>query len=213
MIRSNFYKSLDSKLQEYFKMLHLKCKRAGFKLVPRPGEQVRYPAVGAHHLVEGFFDCTDKILSFGTKNFTNDYTTKLGTVLHEESHLDQYYETDLFNDIDFSEDVYTLKAKKLPKKIRGYLDKCIQLEVDCEIRTLFKLLNFREYIDIPTYVTGANRLLGILHLRREYPLYSYREIETVIDESNLNCSPHLLLTNINDLLSYFDPICKILEKK
>jgi hypothetical protein len=151
----------------------------------------------------GMFD--EKQITVATKNELNFW---LGILVHESCHMDQHIEgSKLWKEIDpyltavdswISDPTYKIRGKDLAFK------RVIELELDCEKRSLRKIKKYGLPIDAGKYIQGANSYLfayGITKKRRVWFQNPYKQ-------------PHIyekMPKRLFSLDEYTDPKHKLLD--
>lgn len=135
---------------DFIKHIDNDCKKNGFKLELI---NLRYLDTGDGAPCSGYFSEEDKKICVAVK--TNDF---VGTLAHEYSHLRQYIEDEqLYNfyGISYSKVFEWLEGKRI-KSLDFHLNNCLNLELDCEMRTVELIKKFDLEIDIKDYIQRAN---------------------------------------------------------
>lgn len=124
----------------------------------------------------GYFDETSLVVATKKKN-TEDW---LDILIHESSHLDQFVEKSPLWVKDENA-LYIvegwIRGKKFSKKrlIEGFLNS-LNLEIDCEKRTVKKIKKYKLPIDTDLYIQKANAYLygyGISYKKKVWPKTPY----------------------------------------
>ena len=150
-------------LDRFRKDLRDKCKKHGItlKLVDTP--TIAY-VENEEIQVSGYFDSENKILAVACGK---DIVEWLEILIHESCHLDQYVEeselwfANDYNGIDASTilDLWLAKIVELkPKMLNEITKKIIDLERDCDMRSIDKIREYgmNDIIDIDLYTRKSN---------------------------------------------------------
>jgi len=153
----------SKELVKFKKELAKKCKLHKIKL-----KLTHTPTIDCGTMpeiqVSGYFDPTLKELAVATDKDFNEWVEIL---IHESCHLDQYVEGIVLwkNTEQYGVDVYSLldlwlnKIIELkPKVLNNVIKTIIDLERDCDIRTVAKIKEYGldKYIDIDRYIQKSN---------------------------------------------------------
>lgn len=136
--------------------LRLKCKETGIKLNLVNSKKVILDKKNKMYSA-GYFDNENRVLAVATKR--PDY---LQTIVHESCHLDQWVEgckawTGEINGWMVEE---WLTGKEFDKrKIKRAINKTISLELDCERRSIKKIIKYNLPIGETVYIQKANAYL------------------------------------------------------
>lgn len=136
-----------------------KATRFGIRVILKNQPLVFAP--GENEGCSGFFDPENKILAVATKKKKEDW---LGVLIHESCHLDQWvHDRYLWDKLSIGYNIFfkwLLDGKEVEMKV---LERCVQdiieLEKDCEIRSIKKIQKYGINIDVERYRRLANAYL------------------------------------------------------
>lgn len=159
------------------------CKKHGIKFYASKGKYVR---ISGNIKAGGYFDSENKILAYATKN-----PNALNLLVHESCHLDQFIEDEKwFKSFDCITIIDEwLDGKEVSKRVlNNAVNKAIELELDCEKRSVEKIKKYGLDIDVKEYIRKANTYLFfyryLLETRRwSVPERSPYRIEDVYNQS------------------------------
>jgi len=129
--------------------------------------------------VEGYLEGDGKLLSVACGSLQPLYAW-IGVLCHESCHLDQFLQNKpLWNKMDYYNsdalnmfDDWIAGKKYKPRTISSCVSKIQQIELDCEERTVEKILCYDLPIDLNYYIPSANAYImlyrAVSHLRRWY---------------------------------------------
>lgn len=141
------------------------------KLVNAPG--VKY--VGSDFMVNGYFDDISRTLAC---SLGKDISQWLPVLLHEGSHMDQFLEQvpAWTNNVGLDKTDEWLNGKEIdPSIISKEIETSIQVELDCEKRTVEKIkkYNLQDIIDVKEYIQKSNAyILFYLWMKKNRKWYT-----------------------------------------
>jgi len=166
---------------------HLKkeCKKNGVKLTMSNSTSVDANGVK----ICGYFDPVERELAIAINQPEANW---ISTAVHESCHMDQWKENTTiwkacqFNNFDASEmlDMWLAKRVELTsKQRRAYIRSTMELELDCEIRTVAKIRKFDLRVDEEEYTKGAIAYIWsykvVENTRRWWTIVPYKVKEIV----------------------------------
>lgn len=155
--RKIFHKFPDE-VKDYFKQVDEKCKTHGITFKISSGGSVNFGGCRSG----GYFCEKSKTLAIAS-NVRLKWV--LGALLHEESHLDQWADSNSVwyeSKMDYSFLMFFgwLGGYFNIKNPETYAKKIIKLEADCEKRTIKKIKDrWQKYISVDDYARSANAYL------------------------------------------------------
>lgn len=142
------------RVEEFLEHERQRAKDLGVFVYWSKGEYVRCDGLETC----GYFCERPARLAVATGNPMSEW---LPIFVHESCHMDQWLEkVPIWKDVNtanFHMENWLLKVKEYkPEKMYEYLKTIIELEVDCEKRTVQKIKDWNLPIDIDKYIRGAN---------------------------------------------------------
>lgn len=130
------------------------CKKHGIKFYASRGSYVR---ISGNIKAGGYFDADNKVLAYAAKN-----PNALNLLVHESCHLDQFIEDKKwfksFDGITVIDE--WLEGKDVSRRVLvNAVNKAIELELDCERRSVAKIKKYGLDIDVKEYIRKANTYL------------------------------------------------------
>jgi hypothetical protein len=105
-----------------------------------------------------------------------NYESTWGVFLHESCHIDQildksplWFNDDIDTEIDYIDELCIRKNIKKSKKVERYFKGMLELEIDCEIRSLEKLKKYNLNINKKEYIKRGN-----VYLKSYYSFYTLK---------------------------------------
>lgn len=183
--------------EEFLELLQIECELKGVQLLLSDTEQIPYIDT-SDMMVSGYFLDSPPTLACAIGKPMNEW---IEILVHESCHMDQWsedsrlWESQTINEI--SSDVIMdewLTGKEYTKKMYTFAVRTMQdLEIDCEKRSIDKIIKLDLPIDVKRYIQKANSYLYfysiILSTKQWYdiPPYTITEI--------LDVMPDVFLTN------------------
>jgi hypothetical protein len=199
-------RSLDKNTTWFIGDLVKKCHQKGVTLHLKASERVNVGRIKCN----GSFD-EDKI-EVATKN---KFEFWLGILVHESCHMDQWAnKTRIWKEIDpylRAVDKWLNSKDHKLKSVKKAFSKVIELELDCEKRSIKKIEKYKLPIDKEEYIKGANAyLLSYTFARKNRKWYKYPyknpRIRRAMPTKLLNMKDFNNLDH--PLLQYYTPIKK-----
>lgn len=190
-----YSKKDKTKVNKFISFVKKECKKNGIKIILSKKKDLLVNDVKC----SGYFSATDKELAVATGKPFKDW---LEVFIHEYAHSVQYA-TDskvwLSNDINGYEasellDIWLNKTIDLsPIQLKKYTEVVMDVELDCEKRSVSLIKKFDLPIDIDLYIKKANSYVLSYHVVkkmrkwRKVPPYSVQEIvDAMPNHFNLN---------------------------
>lgn len=151
---------MDRRVKIFIDDLRVKCKENNVKLVLSKGETVRDDNL--EYL--GYFGEEEEgsyVLACALGDKTS---THISALVHESCHMDQWLEGSELWDNSHSWEVFEhWLAGERVSNIKKHLQNIRDLELDCEKRTVKKILSYDLPIDAETYTRKANAYIQFLN--------------------------------------------------
>ncbi len=165
----------------FIKYVKQECKKHGVILKIGSGKEINY---GSGFRVAGYFTNDPPLLACASNN--NSF---LSILVHESCHMDQYLENDKLwvesckkEDDDLFDGWITNEQYPLFKVFRS-IDRIQQIELDCEKRSVKKIIKFNLPINIQHYIKDANSYLFLytfMKEKRKWPSISPGRVKEII---------------------------------
>lgn len=177
---------------KFLKHVRAQCKEHGVKTRIENKPKIRYNP-GSDMLVGGYFGIRPPILGCAIGRPEDEW---LGILVHESCHMDQWLEgvqvwKDIYpkgKDLDDMFDKW-IDGKQYPiAVIVDFLKKIQLVELDCEKRTVNKIIEYNLPIDIKQYIKNANSYIyfyrAILGIQKwcDIPPYAVKEITDLMPD-------------------------------
>jgi hypothetical protein len=148
---------------------------------------------------------------------SGNYETNWGIFVHESCHVDQmidknsiWYDESFNTEKDWL-DLHTKGETKKSEKVKKYFKKIMELELDCEKRSVEKIKKYNLNIDINSYIKSGNSYLFsyycFYHLKCWYH-HKYR----IYDQNHIIESMPCVHLSVDDYWTKHDVIYKFLKK-
>lgn len=163
--------SVPNEYKKFVQSVRRKCKYHGIKLILSPSKRVVLTE-DYENECSGYFDEVSKCLVVAAGMPVESW---LQTFVHESSHMDQWISDDRWvgwaemcgKMWSYMDGTLLLNKSQLNKVIDGM----IELELDCEIRSIEKIKKWGLPIDIDEYIRKANVYLYSYRLMGEYKVF------------------------------------------
>lgn len=166
------------------------CKTHGIKFYKGKGAYIK---LSKNIKCGGYFDSENNVLAYASKN-----PNALNILIHESCHLDQWIEDeDWFNSFDSMEIIDKwLEGKEFDKEqLEKAINQSIELELDCEKRSVEKIKEYGLDIDTKEYTRKANAYLFFYRWILETRRWSTPKNSPYRNPEIYNASPSRFLTN------------------
>lgn len=160
---------IPSEYKKFVDSVKRKCKYHGIKLVLSPSRYVIFTDDYKNECA-GYFADDDKLLVVACGKPAEEW---IQILVHESCHMDQWIQNDPrleeWGNACISYSQYLQGNKILNKaQLRSVEDKLIELELDCEIRSVAKIKKWGLPISIEKYIKEANVYILSYRIQGQY---------------------------------------------
>lgn len=173
MVAYNGHELTDKTVYNFHRDTCIKAKENDIRIYMGRGRRVN----AGDTFTMGYFCDTDRVLAVATGDESMSWEDVLGTYVHESCHMDQWIDGTKywFDSLGVCYEILQKYFNQEPvplSEIHWALDSIVQLEADCEIRSIKKIKEYGLPIDVERYAQLANGYLyfhsAMLHYKSWY---------------------------------------------